>query len=482
MRLSFSGSCPAIERFRPSLNAGNPSASVPKSERGRPGLSGLLGLVIFFLRLSRGSAQDENQAGYRRELYQEDKDRMKIETDSVHFDTKLLSNVRLAGDFVYDSISGASPTGAPPQTRWPFPTFAHYYNLAYGQLFLAAVNDPNNHILYDSGYFASYHDYTNYIALNNPQIGSQATNSASKSYGALTSNRNIRNTTVPLTEVHDRRTAGSLSAPITFGIHQITPSIAYSEESDYISWGGAFTYSLSLNDKNTTLNAGYAHNSDNVKDDVGVWEDKTSDDFLLGVVQLVTPKSYFTLNLTYGTEAGYLSDPYRGVMPASNFLQTNPDDAALLAEKRPRHRTKEIVYASWTQFITPLKASVDLGYRLFHDSSGIYSHTIDLSWHQKIGRSVVISPTFRYNYQTAAYFYYVLVPDFNNLPQFYSSDYRLSQLQTFGYGISITYRIQKWVSLDASYLRYVMEGLDGVTSPSAYPSANVFSLGMRLWF
>jgi len=40
----------------------------------------------------------------------------------------------------------------------------------------------------------------------------------------------------------------------------------------------------------------------------------------------------------------------------------------------------------------------------------------------------------------------------------------------------------KNLSLDASYMRYIMSGLDGVTSQSAYPSANVFNLGLRVWF
>ena len=33
-----------------------------------------------------------------------------------------------------------------------------------------------------------------------------------------------------------------------------------------------------------------------------------------------------------------------------------------------------------------------------------------------------------------------------------------------------------------SYMRYIMRGLDGVTSESAYPSANVFTAGLSLYF
>jgi hypothetical protein len=55
-------------------------------------------------------------------------------------------------------------------------------------------------------------------------------------------------------------------------------------------------------------------------------------------------------------------------------------------------------------------------------------------------------------------------------------------MQTFVGGIGLHVRLFDHVGLDASYKRYVMQGLDGVTSPSAYPSANVFTIGARVWF
>jgi hypothetical protein len=55
-------------------------------------------------------------------------------------------------------------------------------------------------------------------------------------------------------------------------------------------------------------------------------------------------------------------------------------------------------------------------------------------------------------------------------------------METFTMGMSVTWRVAKNLSFDASFYRYVMRGLDGVTSPSAYPSANVGSVGLRLWF
>jgi len=455
-----------------------------KSNRGRLTVILTVGLVI---KTSSVVAQDENFAGYRHEYYREDDNRMSIDTDTASFDVGLGEHLRVNGQLVQDAISGATPTGAPPEAQWPFPSFKSLYNQDYSQLFRTAINDPNNLILYQSGYFPTFQAYTNYVAQHNPQLGTQATNTAAASYNSLASSPNFHNKSVPLTYLHDLRNAFSISAPITFSsgkvVNQFTPQVSYSTESDYDSLGLALNYALLLNQKNTTLNAGWSHDADLVRDDTLVhWRPKASDDFLLGITQLLTPKSYLTVDFTYGQEHGYLSDPYRGVMAAENFLQTNPNDAALIPENRPRFLNKEILDASYTQFIDKLHGSFDVDYRGYNDSYGIFANTAEIAWHQKLGRNLVFTPAVRYYVQTAANFYYVLVPDFDNLPSYYSSDYRLSEFEAFNFSATLSYRFLKHFSIDLSYSRYIMQGLDGVTSQSAYPSANVYSIGGRIWF
>lgn len=463
-----------------------PGTSRPGCRRSRLAVS--LALVLPLLRLTRATASDDNYIGYRREFYREDNDRISVDTDSYSFDVGLSSQVRISGNAVFDAISGATPTGAPPQTKWPFPSFAQYYANAYSQAYTAQFNQfIADNLTYAQAGYITYQQLTNAAvqtaAANAPGI---ATNSATASFQSLTNNPNFRNNSVPLTHIHDYRSAFSLGVPIALGRHLVTPSFSYSTESDYRSFGGALSYALALNNKNTTLNLGYSHNSDSVRDDRFIWEDKLTDDILIGLVQLISPKSYLTLNFSYGYEQGYLSDPYRGVMfAATNFnqLQLNPSDAALAPEKRPRHRSNEIVYASWTQFIDPLDGSLEAGYRFFHDSYGVFANTVELTWNQRIGRYLVLSPNFRYYYQTAASFYFSgLVPNPDNPPDFYSADYRLSEFNSFAGGLKLTWRFYKHASLDAGYLRYAMAGLDGKTSQTAYPSANIFTIGARLWF
>ncbi len=446
--------------------------------------NGHLCLLLSLLLLARTNRvlAEEDHIDYRHEWYREDDNRMNVDTDSVLADVTVNKFLKLSGKYVEDAISGATPTGAPPQSQWPYPKFADFYQTAYNQLLQLNAGDPGNLSLLTGGYFATPQDYTNYIA-STYNIAGQATNSAAGSYNSLTNNPNFRNTKVPVTHLRDHRRAFSLNAPITFGVQTFTPEVSVSKESDYHSYGLALNYAIQLNQKNTTLSGGWSFNNDRVRDDTEMnWQKKISHDFFVGVNQILTPKSYISFDLTYGTEHGYLSDPYRGVIFLENFLQTNPDDASLTPEVRPRHRDKVTFYTSYTQFITPLNGSLDLGYRFFHDTSEIFAQTAEVAWHQKFGRNWVLTPSFRYYYQTAANYYYVIVPDFNTKPEFYSSDYRLSELQSCTLGLSLTYRLAKHWSADLSYTRYVMEGLDGQTSQSAYPAANIFSAGFRLWF
>ncbi|MDR3460542.1 MAG: DUF3570 domain-containing protein [Verrucomicrobiae bacterium] len=452
--------------------------------RRRRTLALTLALLLLLLRLNRALGQSEDDVGYRHSLYQEDDHRIKVSTDNWQFDVGLRQNVRVTGEVVMDAISGATPNGAPPPSQWSYVTFNNLFQNAYKANYGNFYNQniAENQDLYYSN-IESYYDLTNNAAqYAKTQAFTVATNSATSAYQTLTNNPNLHRNKVPLTGMNDRRVAFSIALPVTFGPHQVTPSFSYSEESDYISYGGALNYSLALNEKNTLLSAGWSHDQDSVRDDNLEWQPKMTDDILLGLVQLFGPKAYLTVNATLGFEHGYLNDPYRSVIAATNFPAATPDDLAGFAEKRPRHRNSEILYAAWTQFITPLNGSYEVGYRFFHDSYGIYANTLDLNWHQKVGKHLVISPMVRYYIQNAASFYYLEVPDYNNKPDFYSSDYRLSEYETIAGGLTISWRFYKHLSIDAGYTRYVMIGLDGQTSQSAYPSANLYSLGLRGWF
>ena len=391
----------------------------------------VLALVIT-LQLFELRARAQNHVDYRYESYKEADGRIAIETHSALLEVKAAPWASVKADFVYDAISGATPTGAPA------PSQLKVIDVFTGQPY--------------AGHLSSK---------------------------------------VPLTSIVDTRYAGSIEPTFSFGQQRLTPGFAYSEEGDYISAGGSLNYAIDLNEKNTTLNFGWSHNADLVLVvGSGEWEHKTVDDFIIGLNQLLGPKTVLTANVTYGNADGYLADPYKGVYFEGYPVFVDPTHPSrigipLTEEKRPGHRSKYIGYVSLTQAVDPLKASVEGSYRLYHDSFGVDAHTLGLTWFQKIGRHVVVSPLFRFTHQSAADFYGVQFPGLPtdaDAPHYYSADYRLSEMNTYAFGVAITGRVTDWLSLDVGYKRYNTFGADGVTDSSAYPKANIFTVGARVWF
>jgi hypothetical protein len=407
------------------------SPALDQQKAGQPRAQGRLAAIrlaasLYLVQSHRVGAEDH--ADYRFEDYLEEAGRIGVQTHSWLFEKDLTPWLALNGSAVYDSISGATPTGGPP------PSQVNFFGLATGPL----------------------------------------------------------SSNVPTVHMEDKRWAGTFSTPLTLGRHHLTPEFSYSSEHDYESYGAALNYSIDLNQKNTTLSVGWAHDWDHILPNTGTYIDqvkrKDSDDFLLSASQLLSAKTVLTAAFTFRNAAGYLNDPYRGVL-FGDYPQSDPNNLSLFPESRPGHRESYIGFVSLTQYFTPLHGSVEGSYRFYHDSFGIDAHTLGLAWYQKIGRRVTLSPSFRYYRQTAASFYATQFAgdptnpgDPNPIPTYYSADYRLSTLETFAYGISLTAKVVDWLSLDVAYKRYEMHGLDSITSPSAYPKANIFTIGARIWF
>ena len=140
-----------------------------------------------------------------------------------------------------------------------------------------------------------------------------------------------------------------------------------------------------------------------------------------------------------------------------------------------------------------LHGALDASFRFYHDTFGIKSNTLSLLWLQKIGDHVILQPSIRLYRQSAADFYYpnadaasivtsyepILGETGTGKAPFYSSDYRLSHMQTVDMGLKLIWNIKPWVSVDVAYNRYVMSSLDQITPRDAYSKANVFTFGLK---
>lgn len=369
-----------------------------------------------------GRTRAENRADYRYEDYAEDAGRIHIQTHGFYFANELKPWLTVKGNFLHDAISGATPTGAPPLP---------------GQSRVAKAT------------------------------------------------------------IDDIRRAGFLEPTFKFANHSLTPQAAYSVESDYESIGVSLNHAIELNEKNTTLTWGISHAFDRVLPNVGTAitkaQDKNSTDVLLGISQLLDQHTLVAANVTLGYSEGYLADPYKRVLFDDFPYFPGPDPSepfpyTVFPENRPDQKFRQVLFLSAQHYFEPVKGALEATYRFHHDDFGVIANTISLQWNQKLAKRIIVSPLFRFHTQTAADFYDTHFPgdptdpDAFPTPRHYSADYRLSAMNTFTYGVSVSAHVHENVSLELAYKRYVMKGTDSVTAADQYPSAHVITGGLTIWY
>ena len=295
---------------------------------------------------------------------------------------------------------------------------------------------------------------------------------------------------VVLTEIHTRRKAWSGDYSEQIHNLSIDAGFAESRESDYVSRGWSLNTLTDFNEKNTTLRAGVAGTDDRVEVFYETaYLPKHTNDAILGLTQVLDPLTFVTLNVSLGRSTGYLAEPHKFVEKGIDILPGLVLEESF-AENSPNERNRESVYASINRAFPKLKGAVEGSYRLYADSFGIVAHTLQVDWQQHVGPQVILEPMVRLYQQSAARFYYYNLDDTPIVPvripngtgPYYSSDFRLSAEDSTSFGLKATWKASERIHLDASYERYALSGRDGVTPQSAYPTANITTVGIRfIW-
>lgn len=294
---------------------------------------------------------------------------------------------------------------------------------------------------------------------------------------------------VVLSNMDDRRKAWNVDLSRQIQQINLDAGFANSRESDYVSNGWSLNTLTSYNEKNTTLLAGVAGTRDRVKVFYqSEWEKKRSNDVILGVTQLLDPHTSIAINTSWGRATGYLSDPYKLVQKS---VEVGPGVFLpfTFSENRPNERTKWTILASLNRDFPSAHGAVEATYRYSHDSFGTNAHTLDLNWLQRFGEHFVVKPEFRFYDQSRADFYHYNLDSTSIMPTggaphangpFYSSDYRLSALRTYLFGLKAIWVPSSRWQVDAAIEKYDMHGKDHVTAKSAYPRAMILTVGAKL--
>ena len=264
--------------------------------------------------------------------------------------------------------------------------------------------------------------------------------------------------TVRKVTAEDIRRAGYVEPTIKWENHTISPQLSVSREHDYESIGASLSHSIDLNEKNTTITWGLSHSFDRIlpgpgertgpnSDPLETALHKDSTDLLVGITQLLGPRN------------------------------------------RPSQKLREVAYLSIQQAFPSIDGALEGSYRFHHDDWGVIANTLTMQWHQKATKWVTLSPLLRFYTQTKADFYATHFPGDPSdpsvepgIPQYYSSDYRLSDLVTYTYGIGASIHVHEHVSIELAYKRYEMFGTDHETSADMYPKAHAVTAGLSVWY
>lgn len=240
----------------------------------------------------------------------------------------------------------------------------------------------------------------------------------------------------------------------------------FSKEYDYLSLGVNAGVSRDLNNKNTTLSFGTSFSFDTINpeggipialapvptrtggggeddDDEGEWEDehdqsrggnsdtKTTSELLFGVTQVLSKNWLTQLNYSYAKVDGYMTDPFKML----SVVDTGGIDKGHLYESRPDSRTKQSLF--WQNKVAFANTYLDVSYRYYWDDWGLKSDTIDTRWRLPLGGEWFVEPHVRYYQQGAADFYTPFLNQGAALPQFASADYRIGEMDAYTIGAKV---------------------------------------------
>jgi Protein of unknown function (DUF3570) len=242
----------------------------------------------------------------------------------------------------------------------------------------------------------------------------------------------------------------------------LTLNGGFSRENDYTSRYMGTSFSKEFNKKLTTANVGVSLAFDEIQPtefvgggtrnaDCGEKCSKTSQQYLLGISQILNKDSLLLSNVTFSYNTGYLSDPYKRVyfFDGGQFV-----DARL--DRRPREKFQFAWLTQYVRHFSDLNdAALHLDYRFSTDSWGLNAHTFEASWHQPLGDDWVVAPRVRYYSQDSADFYQAVGRDLN--AGYYSSDYRLAGFGALSAGLHISKEIKGLTPLSSLKLQVAGE-------------------------
>jgi len=293
---------------------------------------------------------------------------------------------------------------------------------------------------------------------------------------------------VPLSTLIERRKEWTGDLTRRIANLSIDAGFADSRESDYVSRGWSVNTVTEFNQKNTSLLLGVAGTSDRVEVFFEpAYLPKHTADGIIGLTQLLDPLTSVSLTVSWGRATGYLGEQHKLVQKTIQIIPGFflPES---FGENRPNAKDHGSAVLAVNRSFPALAGAAEGSYRWYRDTFGVTGNTLDLAWFQHVGAKFSLRPSFRFYDQTAAGFYHYNLDQTAIIPvriptgrgPNYSSDYRISALDSYSLGAKAIWQACDRLQLDVAFERYQMRGRDGITPQSAYPLAAVTTAGARI--
>lgn len=271
---------------------------------------------------------------------------------------------------------------------------------------------------------------------------------------------------------HDTRVALILDMDHSLGESmRLNYSLQGSTEFDYQSLGGSLGLDTDFNQRNTTLSLGLSVNFDtsspvggipdpegfmpssSAKPTIGDSDNKLVFDTQIGLTQILTPHSLIQSTIVFGSDDGYLNDPYKLVSVVDPLTGEPVADAdqRYRYDNRPDRKFRWAWYTAYQQQFRAADV-LRLSYRLYGDDWGTMAHTVESFYRWQFAERHFLEPQLRVYTQSAADFYRTSLPSDQD-PEYVSADYRLADMQTYTTGLTWGFDInsRNQIRLGAAY-------------------------------
>ena len=240
-------------------------------------------------------------------------------------------------------------------------------------------------------------------------------------------------------------------------LESMTFTASLSVENDYRSFGGSAVYNIELENKRHKLTFGVSGTYDEVfrtggnntpiklsrVTDGSFAEEgkKTSLEALAGFTTVINKRTLAQFNLGVSKSQGYLTDPYKLISIVDDINGVEYDQ---FYESRPDSRLRYTIAMAINHQVYPTDEVFHGAYRFYTDDWGVSSHTFDVSMEYPRGERTYLKPNFRLYLQQKADFYRnsfaysptAVIPVEQALPDHLSADYRLDGYTSYSLGVT----------------------------------------------